>query len=47
MHLVLPELLEAHGYKETPANRATLIRSFRELLPDTPLHLVDDPDKDS
>jgi hypothetical protein len=32
MHLVCDELLEAHGYADTPENRAELLAAARELL---------------
>jgi len=32
MHLVLPELLDAHGYADTPENRATLIDAARYVF---------------
>jgi len=35
MHLVLPELLDAHGYADTPDNRATLIEAAREVFGDS------------
>ena len=35
LHLVLPELLDGHGYADTPANRATLIASAREVFGDS------------
>jgi hypothetical protein len=41
MHLVLPELLVAHGYADTPENRALLERTMRKMLPDTPVEVVD------
>lgn len=34
LHLDVPELLEAHGYADTPANRDTLIAAAQEAFSD-------------
>lgn len=44
MHLVIKELLEAHGYADTPANRHTLIEAARGLLPKVPFTIVEELD---
>jgi hypothetical protein len=43
LHLDLPELLRAHGYADTPANRAALIAAMSDVAPGIPLHTIDAP----
>lgn len=41
LHLDLPELLAAHGYPDTPENRATLIAAAK--VSGIPVHETDTP----
>lgn len=41
MHLVIPELLEANGYADTPANRATVEAAARDLCERHGVEIVD------
>jgi len=34
MHLVLPELLAANGYADTPANREAMVAAARQVFGD-------------
>lgn len=47
LHLVIPELLRANGYADTPANRDQVARAARELfaeqLPGVPVTETDRP----
>ena len=46
LHLDLTELLAAHGFPDTPANREALIKAVNETSP-APVTVTDDPVRQS
>ena len=41
MHIVMPELLAANGYADTPENRETLIAAFRDACKDATIDVCE------
>jgi hypothetical protein len=42
LHLVLDELLRAHGWPDTPANRAMLVQAVYERFGEATIHVDQD-----